>query len=153
MGGQAVNDRLSGRARELRQAMTAAERRLWERLRYEQLGVRFRRQAPIGPYIVDFVSFRQRLVTECDGGQHAAAEQAAYDAERTAFLGGEGFRVLRFWNNEVLGNLEAVVERILEEWPGPPTAARPVPALHRRPAAAARSNAPRNPAFAPDKGR
>ncbi len=105
---------LSGRARELRKAMTDAERRLWGRLRNEQLGARFRRQAPIGPYIVDFACFAQRLVIECDGGQHAEAEQAAHDRERTAFLQGAGFRVLRFWNNEILGNLEGVVERIME---------------------------------------
>lgn len=115
MGGASpMNTRLSGRARELRKAMTDAERRLWGRLRNEQLGARFRRQAPIGPYIADFVCFAQRLVIECDGGQHAEPVQAAHDGERTAFLEDAGFRVLRFWNNEVLGNLDGVVERITQ---------------------------------------
>lgn len=109
-----MNDLLSGRARELRKAMTDAERRLWGRLRNEQLGARFRRQAPIGPYIVDFVCFAQRLVIECDGGQHAEAVNMAQDRERTSFLEGAGFRVLRFWNNEVLANVEGVMERIVE---------------------------------------
>lgn len=109
-----MNNPLAGRARELRKAMTDAEQRLWGRLRYDQLGVRFRRQAPIGPYIADFACFAQRLVVECDGGQHAEAAQMAYDQERTAFLEAAGFCVLRFWNSEILADLEGVVDRIRE---------------------------------------
>jgi very-short-patch-repair endonuclease len=102
------------RARELRKGMTDAERRLWQGLRERQTGARFRRQAPIGPYIVDFVAFDQRVVVELDGGQHAEPGQAAHDRARTAFLEAQGFNVLRFWNNDVLGNTQGVLERILE---------------------------------------
>ena len=89
------------RARELRRNLTDAERALWQVLRNRQVsGYRFRRQAPIGPYVVDFVCFEIRLVIEVDGGQHI--ERADYDEGRTAWLEGAGFRVIRFWNNEVL---------------------------------------------------
>ena len=101
------------RARELRKILTEAERGLWKHLRYQQLnGSKFRRQAPIGPYIVDFVCFEQSLVIEIDGGQHS--EQDAYDSERSSWLEAEGFQVLRFWNNQVLEEVEAVKEAILE---------------------------------------
>ncbi|WP_295613326.1 endonuclease domain-containing protein [uncultured Lamprocystis sp.] len=109
--------------------MTDAERRLWYHLRAGRLGVHFRRQAPIGPYIVDFAAIDRCLVVELDGGQHAEPDQADYDKARTAYLEGRGFRVLRFWNNEVLENTEGVLERILEAlsnssslspWPPPP---------------------------------
>ena len=73
-------------------------------------GHRFRRQAPIGPYIVDFVCFENKRVIEVDGGQHA--EQADYDAARTAWLESQGFRVMRFWNNEVLQEMDAVREAV-----------------------------------------
>lgn len=98
-------------ARILRRDATPAERRLWRHLRFRQFdGHRFRRQAPIGRFIVDFVCFEQRLVIEVDGGQHASRLQE--DIERTHWLNSEGFRVLRFWNNDVLGNIEGVVETI-----------------------------------------
>jgi very-short-patch-repair endonuclease len=98
-------------ARILRRDATLAERRLWQQLRFRQLdGHRFRRQAPIGRFVVDFVCFEQRLIVEVDGGQHA--ERAQEDAKRTRWLEGEGFRVLRFWNSDVLQNTEAVVESI-----------------------------------------
>lgn len=97
-------------ARRLRKNPTDAETRLWSRLRRKKLdGRRFRRQAPLGPYVADFVCFEARLIVEVDGGQHA--ERAA-DAKRTAWLEGQGHRVLRFWNNDVLGNIEGVVEAI-----------------------------------------
>jgi len=100
-------------ARELRQNLTDAEKKLWLVLRAHQMGgVQFRRQHAIGPYIVDFCSPRRKLIIEVDGGQHA--EQKEYDAERTAFLGSKGYRVLRFWNHEVLGNFEAVTGVIFE---------------------------------------
>jgi very-short-patch-repair endonuclease len=98
-------------ARTLRQNLTDAERRLWSRLRGRQLdGCRFRRQAPLGPYVVDFVCFAARLVIEVDGGQHSS--RAEEDAERSSWLEANGFHVLRFWNNEVHGNLEGVLETI-----------------------------------------
>ncbi|WP_313929125.1 DUF559 domain-containing protein [Pseudoxanthomonas sp.] len=99
------------RARELRRDMTLAERRLWSILCRRQLeGFRFRRQVPIGPYIADFTCLDAGLIVEVDGGQHM---DAASDRARDGFLQCEGFRVLRFWNNEVLANLEGVRVRIL----------------------------------------
>ncbi|MBM3524995.1 MAG: endonuclease domain-containing protein [Alphaproteobacteria bacterium] len=96
-------------ARAARKVPTDAERRLWWRLRARQLGVKFRRQVPLGPYVVDFVCFEARLVVECDGGQHA---ESALDATRDAWFEREGYRVLRFWNHEVLRETDAVIERI-----------------------------------------
>ena len=99
------------RARALRRRQTDAERRLWSRLRGRGLeGFKVRRQHPVGPFVVDFACLEARVVIEVDGGQHA--ESAAADAQRTARLEAEGFRVLRFWNTEVLGNLEGVLEVI-----------------------------------------
>jgi very-short-patch-repair endonuclease len=75
-------------------------------------GIKFRRQEPIGEYIVDFVAFEQRLVIEVDGGQHADQKEKDKDIQRDVWLGSQGFKVLRFWNNEVLQNLEGVLETI-----------------------------------------
>ena len=98
-------------ARRLRKNPTEAEKRLWSVLRKRGLeGARFRRQAPLGRYIVDFLCLDARLVVEVDGGQHAI--EAARDAERTRWLESQGFRVLRFWNDEVLQNLDGVAEVI-----------------------------------------
>ena len=95
--------------------MTDTERLLWRELRSRQLAAhKFRRQQPLGQYIVDFVCLEKRLVIEIDGGQHAEPDQAAYDAERTAWLEQNGFRVLRFWDHEVLTNVVAVWEAILQ---------------------------------------
>ena len=107
------------RARHLRKNPTDAERALWSILRQRQVpGHRFRRQAPVGPYIVDFVCFENKLVIEVDGGQHA--EQADYDDARTAWLESQGLRVLRFWNNQVLQEMDAVREAVwLEVGRGP----------------------------------
>ena len=99
-------------ARRLRRNQTDAEKRLWFRLRARQLlGVKFRRQQPIGPFTVDFCSLEPKLVIEVDGGQHA---ESVADEQRSAFLGRSGYEVLRFWNNEVLSHLDEVVERIAE---------------------------------------
>lgn len=109
------------RSRELRQNATEAERKLWGTLRNRQVrGVRFNRQFPVGQYICDFASREKRLIIELDGGQHALNE--AYDAQRTRFLESEGYQVVRFWNNEVMDNLEGVVMRIgevLDNMPSP----------------------------------
>ncbi len=108
----------STKARRLRTCPTEAEKRLWSVLRRQQIeGYRFRRQAPIGRYIIDFVCLRRRLVIEIDGGQHADRAQA--DAARTAWLESQGFRVLRFWNNDVPGNTNGVVEAIRQTLRGP----------------------------------
>ena len=101
------------RARELRKNSTDAEARLWFRLRDRQLlGLKFRRQHRIGPYFADFYCDEGRLVVEVDGGQHTDAAEA--DARRTAYLESEDLLVLRFWNNDVLGNTEGVLEKIAE---------------------------------------
>ncbi|HMD89139.1 MAG TPA: endonuclease domain-containing protein [Anaerolineaceae bacterium] len=100
-------------SRQLRHNQTEAEARLWRALRSHQLeDIHFRRQHAIGPYIVDFCAPRQKLVIELDGGQHL--DQQEYDLERTAFLKSKGYRVLRFWNDEVLKNLDGVAQAILE---------------------------------------
>jgi very-short-patch-repair endonuclease len=99
-------------ARQLRKNATECERLLWRHLRAHRFqGYKFRRQQPLGPYIVDFICFETRCVIEADGGQHA--EALNYDAHRDAWLREQGFTVLRFWNNEVLNNLEGILERIL----------------------------------------
>lgn len=101
-------------ARALRKRMTPQEVKLWVKLReLKTVGFHFRRQAPIGPYIVDFVSFRSRLVIEADGGQHAMPENEQSDRARDAFLQSQGFTVLRFWNSDIDANLAGVMERVL----------------------------------------
>jgi very-short-patch-repair endonuclease len=100
-------------ARHLRNNLTDAERCLWQRLKRRQsAGVKFRRQQPIGHFIVDFVCFERRVIVEVDGGQHA--EQLNYDEQRTRWLEAQGYRVLRFWNNDVLANTEAVAQAVLD---------------------------------------
>ncbi len=91
--------------------MTDAERLLWRHLRLGQLGWRFRRQYPIPPYIADFACIEAKVIVEVDGGQHAAP---GADAQRAAYLRRHNWRVLRFWNNEVLQNLAGVLAVILE---------------------------------------
>ena len=98
-------------ARKLRREQMDQERILWSRLRARKVGgPRFRRQHPIGPYIVDFCCPEMMLVVELDGGQHA--DQETEDQERTRFLESQGYRVIRFWNNQVVENLEGVLEKI-----------------------------------------
>jgi very-short-patch-repair endonuclease len=93
--------------------MTETERFVWAKMRNRRLGAyKFRRQVPLGNYIVDFVTFAGHLIIELDGGQHAEPGQQAYDAERTRWLESQGFRVLRFWDNEVLSDWEPVEEAI-----------------------------------------
>ena len=101
------------KARELRKNLTEAERILWRHLRFRQLGgYKFRRQQPLGPYIVDFVCLGRKLIVEVDGGQHS--EQVVYDAERSTWLETQGFRVLRFWNHEVLKEIGVIKDVIAE---------------------------------------
>ncbi len=100
-------------ARSRRRSQTAAERRLWALLRDRRLdGFKFRRQHPIGPYIADFCCPDAHLIIQLDGGHHASNQGA--DSNRSQFLERQGYRVLRFWNNEVLGNTAGVLHRIVE---------------------------------------
>ena len=104
-------------ARRLRKESTEAEKMLWSRLRRHQLlSYQFRRQEPIGPFIVDFVCYKQRLIIELDGGHHR--DQEIYDADRTQWLQSRRYHVLRFWNNDVLHNLEGVLTAIVMEIEG-----------------------------------
>ena len=113
------------RARAMRAEPTVAERKLWWHLRH-RLALptsHFRRQVHLGRYIVDFASHSLKIVIEIDGGQHAT--QHEQDAMRTRFLDSEGYRVLRFWNNEVLGNIDGVLEVIQSACLTTPTPAPP----------------------------
>ena len=106
-------------ARKLRQRSTDAELKLWHFLRNRQfVGHKFRRQHPLPPYIVDFVCLEEKLIVELDGGQHL--EQKAHDDKRTAFLQSMGFRVIRFWNDDVLLRTDSVLEEILRMMTTPP---------------------------------
>ena len=109
------------RSRELRLNATEAERKLWAQLSARKVsGIRFNRQFPIGPFICDFVSRTAKLVIEVDGGQHAVDVEK--DQSRTAYLEAQGYRVIRFWNNDVLDRIEGVVneiERMLADMPSP----------------------------------
>ena len=100
----------TNRARDLRRDQTDAERKLWNRIRSRSIdGCKFVRQEPIGPYFVDFVCRERRLIIELDGGQHAESKK---DAIRDQWLVDHRYRVLRFWNNDVLSNIDGVLETI-----------------------------------------
>jgi very-short-patch-repair endonuclease len=130
------------RSRDLRRNATDVERRLWRHLRSRKLeAFKFRRQRPIGPYIVDFVCLERGLIVELDGGQHAE-QTRSYDERRDAYLHRAGYRVLRIWNNEVIENIEGVLQAIdiaLRDDPHLP----PSPASGRRDAAQHRIEAAR----------
>lgn len=112
MGVFFLSDSIEKLAKDLRKRPTDAEKALWQRLRAKQMnGLKFRRQEPIGRYIVDFVCYERNLIIEVDGGQHS---QSLTDALRDEWLKGQGFRVLRFWNNDVLKDIGAVLEVIRE---------------------------------------
>lgn len=118
-------------ARRLRNDMTEAERHLWRALRLRQIdGFRFRRQVPIGKFIVDFLCPRAKLVIELDGSHHADAK--AYDQARSEWLHGQGYRVRRFWNHEALNNTETVLAAIQSELAENLTPPQPSPALRAR---------------------
>ncbi|MFA5016425.1 MAG: endonuclease domain-containing protein [Methylobacter sp.] len=103
--------KLTAKARSLRQNQTDVEYLLWQKLRNRQvLNFKFRRQFPIVPFIVDFCCLELKLIIELDGSQHF--EQAAYDEERSFYLTQRGFKVIRFWNNEIIENSEGVLEKI-----------------------------------------
>jgi very-short-patch-repair endonuclease len=100
-----------GVARKLRQTSTTGEVKLWQYLRNRRfMGLKFRRQFPVGPYVVDFVCLSHKLVIELDGGQHM--EQLDYDNQRTEYLEHFGFKVLRFWNTDVFCQFDALLEQM-----------------------------------------
>lgn len=111
------------RARALRKDVTPQERRLWTQLRElnRMIATHFRRQAPVGPYIADFAELSRRLVIEVDGGGHGGPK----DQVRDAWFAAQGFRVLRFWNTDVGGNLEGVTQVVLDALDAPPPPAPP----------------------------
>ena len=125
-------DRRVPRARRLRRDMTDAERKLWWHLR--RLPVdhsHFRRPATIGPFFADFACHERRLVIEVDGAQHNQPENVAGDAERSACLRAQGYRILRFWNNDVLKNIDSVMEAILAVMHQNEASPPPLPPPHR----------------------
>ena len=105
------NPKIMKRAGELRKDPTTAERKLWSRIRDDQLGVTFRRQYAVGNYIPDFCSPKAKLIIELDGSQHL--EQEEYDDERTKYLESLGYTVIRFWNNDVMNNIDGVILAII----------------------------------------
>jgi very-short-patch-repair endonuclease len=104
------NPKTKQNAIQLRKKSTPAERKLWSRIRNDQLGVTFRRQHAIGNYIPDFWSPKAKLILEFDGSQHF--DQKDYDEERTTYFEARGYRVLRFWNNDVMNDMEGVLKAI-----------------------------------------
>jgi len=105
------NPKTKHQAVELRKEPTPAEAKLWSQIRNDQLGVTFRRQHAVGIYIPDFCSPKAKLIIELDGSQHL--EQEEYDHERTKYLESQGYKIIRFWNNDVLNNIEGVILAII----------------------------------------
>ena len=105
------NPKTRTQAIELRKEPTPAERKLWALIRNDQLGVNFRRQHAVGKYIPDFVCVQKKLIIELDGSQHL--EQEEYDQERTKYLEALGYKVIRFWNNDVMNNIDGVILAII----------------------------------------
>ena len=109
---QRSNPKTKHQAITLRKESTPAERKLWSRIRNDQLGVTFRRQHAIGNYIPDFCSPKAKLILELDGSQHL--EQEEYDEERTKYLESLGYKVIRFWNTDVMKNMDGVILAIIQ---------------------------------------
>jgi very-short-patch-repair endonuclease len=110
-GGDKMTSNSTARARELRHNQTDAERKFWSRVRDRRFfGLKFRRQVPVGPYIADFQCFDKRIIVELDGGQHAS--NSIRDLKRTEYLESQGFRVIRFWDNDVLRNIDGVLSEL-----------------------------------------
>ncbi|MEW6109825.1 MAG: endonuclease domain-containing protein [Nitrospirota bacterium] len=111
-----IADRLSNLAKNLRRQSTDTEQALWKYLRAKRMdGLKFKRQQPIGDYIVDFVCFERKIIIELDGGQHSQPEHMKRDKERNRWLESQGYEILRFWDNEVLKNTRGVLEVIWEK--------------------------------------
>ena len=115
---QRISPKIKHNSRNLRKNMTDVERILWAKVRSRQLqGFRFRRQHPIGKYIVDFVCLELKLIIELDGGQHMNQQQ--YVTNRSQWLQKNGFKTVRFWNNDILDNLDGIMETICMHLPQP----------------------------------
>ena len=125
-----ATSRARGNTQALRSSMTDSERKLWSGLRGEQLGVKFRRQHPLGSYIADFACLEPKLIVELDGSQHQA--QAGYDMRRDAFFRAQGFVVLRFATNAPLLEFEGVLQAIANELKHVAAPAAPIPAFPHR---------------------
>jgi very-short-patch-repair endonuclease len=114
---QRSNPKTKHQAINLRKESTPAERKLWSRIRNDHLGISFRSQHAIGRYIPDFCSPKAKVIIELDGSQHL--EQSEYDSERTKFLESQGYKVIRFWNNEVMNDIEggllAIAQKLKEQ--------------------------------------
>ncbi|MGX5804066.1 endonuclease domain-containing protein [Bradyrhizobium sp. Arg314] len=127
MGHDRVPSRQRKNAKSMRRAMTDAELKLWNELRAHRLmGMSFRRQVPIGPYIVDFACSAHRLIVEVDGSQHADVDHSRRDDERSAYLSASGWTILRFWNDDVIRDIDNLCQHIvivagLADAPAPPT--------------------------------
>ncbi|MGC5839932.1 MULTISPECIES: endonuclease domain-containing protein [Mesorhizobium] len=116
MGHDLVPPRQRKNAKSMRRAMTDAELKLWNELRAHRLmGMSFRRQVPIGPYIADFACSTHRLIVEVDGSQHADAEHSERDEARGAYLKSSGWTILRFWNDDVIRDIDNVCQHIVIE--------------------------------------
>ena len=108
-----MNKQLKERSRDLRKNLTDAEQKLWQKLRSKQIqGNKFRRQFVLGNYIVDFICLDKRLIIEVDGGQHM--DNVDYDSQRDEWLKNQNFKVIRFWNNQVLSEIDSVLEVIVK---------------------------------------
>ena len=108
-------DNIIEKSRQLRKNMTNQEKKLWSIIRNRQFfGLRFRRQFPIGNYIVDFICREKKIIIEIDGGQHNEPQNTDYDISRTKFLYSSGYKVVRFWNNEINDNIDGVYEKLKE---------------------------------------
>lgn len=102
-------------AKNLRKNLTETERYLWKFLRAKRLnGIKFKRQEPIGNFIIDFISYEKKLIIELDGGQHAEKGKREKDNRRDEWFERQGYKILRFWDNEVFTNIEGVLEKIKE---------------------------------------
>ncbi|MER9301658.1 DUF559 domain-containing protein [Mesorhizobium sp. M0293] len=116
MGHDLVPSRQRKNAKSMRRVMTDAELKLWNELRAHRLvGISFRRQVPIGPYIVDFACSEKKLIIEVDGSQHADAEHVVRDAERSAYLKSSGWTILRFWNDDVIRDIDNACQHVVIE--------------------------------------
>jgi len=117
---RAAGQRIISNARRMRHEPTDAERKFWFAVRGRQFGgYKFKRQYPVGPYIADFVCLEQKLIVELDGGQHGLAEHEEYDVARTTYLKMRGFRVLRYWNDELLRMPDVILEDVLRALTAP----------------------------------